>query len=93
MDSSISERDARGEHLLYERRRGDEILQLEVEDPLQSLDGERPEGGQPVQDAREVLRLLLGLGVVRHVVLQGVDHLVLEVFHALRVGQAVAFWK
>lgn len=81
------------EHLFDERRRRHQVLQFKVEDPLQALHAERSEGRQPVQDAREILGLFLRLRVVRHVILQRVDHLVLQMFDLFRVAQSVTFWR
>ena len=90
---AFSKRYAGGEHLLYERGRRHEVLQLQVEDPLEPHDAERSEGGQSVQNPGEVLLLLLGVRVVGHVILERVDHLVLEILNPFRISQAVAFWK
>ena len=89
--NGASEWYAGGEHLLYQWRRRNPLLDLQVEDPLQPLHAQGPERGQAVEDPGEVLLLLLRVRVVRHVVLQRVDHLVLQVLHLLRVGQAVPF--
>ena len=65
-----SEGDAGGEHSLYERRGGHQVLQLEIKDSLESLHTQRPQLGQFVQDPTEVVRLSLGVGIVGDVVSQ-----------------------
>lgn len=66
-----SEGKARDEHVLYELRGRDQILQLEVEDPLKSLYGEGPQLRQLAQDAREVVGLFLRFRVVGDMVSKG----------------------
>ena len=68
--AQCSEGDAGGEHSLYERRGGHQVLQLEIEDSLESLHTQRPQLGQFVQDPTEVVRLSLGVGIVGDVVSQ-----------------------
>jgi len=45
-----SERDTRREHLLDERRRRNQVLKLEVEDPLETLNAQGSQGRQPIED-------------------------------------------
>ena len=84
-----SEGDAGGEHSLYERRGGHEVLQLEIEDPLESLHTQRPQLGQFVQDPTEVVRLSLGVRVVGHMVSQRIYYFRLQIFHRCGVGETV----
>lgn len=81
---------ARHEHVLDERRRGHKVLQLEVEDALQALHAQGPELGQLAQQPRQVVVLLLGLRVVRHVVLERADDLHLQLLHLVGLLEAVA---
>jgi hypothetical protein len=68
----LRRRDLKGqagyEHVLDERRRRHQLLQLQVEDALQTLNAERTQLGQLAQQPAEVVVLALGLGVVGHVV-------------------------
>lgn len=68
----MSRRDLKGQacykHVLNERRRRHQLLQLQVEDALQTLYAERTQFGQLAQQPAEVVVLALGLGVVGHVV-------------------------
>lgn len=82
--SGFSERDARSEHLFDQGRSRDQVLELEVEDPLQTLNTERPEGRKSIQNSWEILlTLFLGLRVVGDVVLEGTDNSTLKSFHLL----------
>ena len=69
--------DAGGEHSLYERWGGHEVLQLEIEDSLEALDTQRSQLGKFVEDPTEVVRLPLGVRVIGHVITKRVDNLVL----------------
>ena len=75
------EGDAGGEHSLYERRSGHQVLQLEIEDSLESLHTQRPQLGQFVQDPTEVVRLSLGVGIVGDVVSQRIYNFRLQIFN------------
>ena len=70
-----SEGDAGGEHSLYERRGGHQVLQLEIEDSLESLHTQGPQLGQFIQDPTKVVRLSLGVGIVGHMVSQRIYYL------------------
>ena len=92
--AEFSERDARSEHLLDQGRRRDQVLQLEVEDPLETLNTERPQGRKSIQNSGEILLpLFLGLRVVGDVVLERADDSTLEPFNLLWFFQTVTFWK
>ena len=75
------EGDAGGEHSLYERRGRHQVLQLEIEDSLESLHTQRPQLGQFVQDPTEVVRLSLGVGIVGDVVSQRIYNFRLQIFN------------
>lgn len=66
--SCILERQTRHKHVLDERRCRHQILQLQIEDALQSLHAERPELGQLAQQPAEVVRLPLGVRIVGDVI-------------------------
>ena len=72
-----SERDAWGEHSLYQGRCRHQVLELEIEDSLESLDAQRSQLRKFVEDPAEVVRLPLSVRVVRHVITKRVDNLVL----------------
>jgi hypothetical protein len=68
------ERQAGDEHVLDEGRSRNQILELQVEDPLQALDAERSQLGQLAQQPAEVVRLALRLRVVGDVIAQAVNY-------------------
>ena len=72
-----SEWDTRGEHSLYQGRCRHQVLELEIEDSLESLDAQRSQLRKFVEDPAEVVRLPLSVRVVRHVITKRVDNLVL----------------
>lgn len=65
-----SERQAGDKHVLDDRRRRHKVFEFQVEDALQALDAQAAQVRQLGQQPREVVWLLLGLAVVRHVVPQ-----------------------
>ena len=82
------------EHFFDERRCRDEIFQLEVEDSLESLNAEGPEGWEPIQDSGEILlSFLLRLRIVGHVILESADDSTLKSLNFFRLFQAVTFCK
>ena len=87
------EGDARRKHFFDEWWGWHQVLQFKVEDPLESLHAEWPQGGQAIQNACEVLLFLLRIWVVGHVIFQWTDHFVLEVLNFLWIGQAMTFCK
>ena len=89
---SLLEGDTGGKHLLDEWRRRNEILQLEVEDPLEPLDAERPQGRESVQDPGEILlALLLRVRIVGHVIFERADDAALKTFDLLWFLETVTF--
>ena len=85
-----SERNARGEQLFDDRGLWHETLKPEIEDSLERLLGEGAQHLQLVQDATEVMLLLLRVRVVCHVISQRVDDLGLQTLHLLRLQQPMA---
>lgn len=79
------------EHVLDQGRCRYEILQLEIEYPLQSLDAERPELGQLAEQPAKVVRFALRLRVVRDVIAQAADDLHLQLLDLFRLPETVAF--
>ena len=89
---SLLERDAGCEHLLDEWRSWNQILQLEVEDPLKPLHAERPQGRESIQDPGEILlSLLLRVRVVGHVIFERADDAALKPFDLLWFLETVTF--
>lgn len=89
----LLEGQARDEHLLDERRRRHQVLQLQVEDALQALHAQGAQLRQLAQQPAEVVGLALGLRVVGHVVAERGDYLHLELLHLVGLLQTVALWK
>lgn len=78
------EGEARAEHVLDERGRGHEVLELEVEDTLQALHGQRAQLGQRAQHAAEVRRAArAGAAAARHVRAQAPDDLHLQLLDSV----------
>lgn len=73
-DAQGLERQAGDEHVLDERRSRNEVLELQVEDPLQALNAERSQLGQLAQQPAEVVRLALRFRVVGDVIPQAVNY-------------------
>ena len=73
--SQNSERNARGEQCFDDRRLRHQPLQSEIENPLERLLAQGPQHLQLVQDAAEVMLLLLRVRIVSHVVPERVDDL------------------
>ena len=85
-----SERNARGEQLFDDRGLWHETLPSEIEDPLERLLAQGPQHLQLVQDAAEVMLLLLRVRIVSHVVPERVDDLGLQTLNLLGLQQTVA---
>lgn len=64
----ILERQASDEHLLYKRRRWYQVFELQIEDPLQASNAQRPQLRQLSQQPAEVVGFALGLCIISHVV-------------------------
>lgn len=87
-----SERQAGDEHVLDERRRGHQVLELQVEYPLQPLHAQRTQLRQFGQQPGEVVRLALRVRrAVRDVLPQRVDDLHLDLFRLLGLPEPVPF--
>ena len=87
----LSEGQSVHEDLIHDGRRRHQVLQLQVEDALQSLRAQRAQLGQFAQQFGQAARP--ARLPRRHVVLQAAHDAVLQLLNALRFLQPVAVWE
>lgn len=80
---------AGAEHVLDEGRRRDEVFELEIEDALEPLHGQRAQLGQCPQHAAEVRRPAAARAV-GHVCTKASDDLHLQLLHSMWFFQPVS---
>lgn len=90
-----SEGQAGAEHVLDEWRRGHQVLELEIEDALQALHGQRAQLRQRAQHAAEVRRTATTASAAAawHVCTQTSYYLHLQLLHTVRLLETVSICR
>ena len=80
-------------HILNKYRRWHQVLQFQIENPLQSLHAQGTKFGQFAQQTTKVMRFLLCISIVGDVIAKTANDLHLKLLHLFGFSQAVTFCK